>query len=273
MPRSESRLAVSPFFQGVEPLEPRQFLSVSPALNVPALNIPTPPVLTNSVVNGGFEDPVAFNGWTTDGNATIQGSNYVAPPQGQEQAVLSTGTVPTLGNTPDTAANLESFLSLPTGLLSKGNNGPAIDGTAIKQTFTSKGIELISFQANFLTNETGTNDYGFVTLTNGKGGTQFFKIRGPLHATSDLDAANTSENSESGYHTYYLLVPGSGNWTLGFGVVNTVNAEVLSNLAVDNVQATPIFGPGGFFGGFPFGVDAFGGCSADASTSSFFASA
>jgi hypothetical protein len=251
-------------FVGVESLEPRRLFSAAPVW-VP----PTPP--PNPIVNGNFENPVPLAGWTADGNATTAGVEYLTPPVGTSQAVLATGQAG-FGGTPTTAANVESFLSLTPGTLSKQGNGAATDGSAIKQTFTANGFEILSFKADFLTNETNNQDFSFVTLSNANGRTQFFKIRPPVHASSALDAGNTNENSESGYQTYYLLIPHSGSWTVGFGVVNTVTSSVLTSLAVDGVSVTPLFDSfGAISSGFPYGSfligNPFGGISSGSAAS------
>lgn len=225
----------------VEVLESRRMFSAAPATVV------TPPALA-PILNGGFEDAAALNNWGVDGNATTHGVEYLAAPEGQQQAVLSTG--PGIGGTgtPDTAANIESFLSLNSGTLTKQGNGAAVSGTAIKQTITTRGFQILSFKADYLTNETAKQDFAFVTLTNDHGQTRFFKIRPQVHATSNMVSGATGEASESGYRTYFLLIPRSGTWTLGFGVVNTVNAQILSSLALDSIQVAPLFGSGFGFG-------------------------
>jgi hypothetical protein len=246
MRTAQSALRPARKFVGVESLEPRRLFSAAPAWVPPA----PPP---NPIVNGGFENPVPLAGWTVDGNATTAGVEYLPPPAGASQAVLATGQGGFAG-TPDTAAKIESFLSLTPGTLSKQGNGAATSGSAIKQTFTATGFDILSFKADYLTNETNNQDFAFVTLTNANGRTQFFKIRPPVHASSALDAGNTNENSESGYETYYLLIPHSGSWTVGFGVVNTVTSSILTSLAVDSVSVTPLFDSFGVVSsGFPYG--------------------
>ena len=236
-------MSSSPF--GVESLETRRLLSATiPTLHIPftdlTVAIPNLPggsagqVTHQAPVNGDFSAN-SFTGWQTAGNDTVQLSDFHSIPDGKaDQAAISNGTQPSSGTLPTTAANLESFLGLNAGDLSaKGST--AVNGSAIKQTITAKAGDLVTFKADMLTNEatlTG-RDYALVSVTyNGK--TQYFKITGVLKATNPLDSSGLS--SETGYHSYAILLPKSGQYTIGFGVVNVGDATVASNLLVDNVQ-------------------------------------
>jgi hypothetical protein len=141
---------------------------------------------------------------------------------------------------PVDATTLANFLGVnPNSLNLHGK--PAVNGSAIKQNVTGNAGDVISFKADFLTNETtapGKGDYGFVTLTfNGK--TQLFRLSDFTHATSPLIFASSGFAAETGYHTYALILPRSGTYTVGFGVVNVTDSLIASDLLVDNVQLTP----------------------------------
>jgi hypothetical protein len=189
-------------------------------------------------VNGGFEASPDFTGWQTIGNDTIQAADFYPPPEGAVQAVLSNGPVP---NTPASASALESFLGLRSGALSSPG-AAAVNGSAIKQGVVGKEGDVLTFKADFLTNEAavgGNPDYGFVTLTGANGKTQLIKISGVLTPTSPAVANSTGFARETGYQTYSITLPHSGAFTVGFGVVNVGDANATSDLLVDNVQLTP----------------------------------
>lgn len=246
----------------VESLEMRRLLSFSlPPIHIPGtdttLFVPTQlggpgagPVTRVGPVNGDFSATPDFAGWQTSGNDLVFAADFHSIPDGKTtQAVISNAQQPNNGTLPVTAANLETFLGLGTGALSSPGN-TAVNGSAIKQNVTGKRGDVITFKADFLTNEAvNTNrDYAFVTITlNGK--TQLFKLTGALKATVVTDGSGFA--SETGYHTYAVLLPKSGQYTIGYGVVNVGDSLFASDLLVDNVQLKPNFididrGFGGF---------------------------
>ena len=82
-----------------------------------------------------------LTGWTTSGNASVEtyltlGESPSNPPN-TYQALLQTTNASTgggTGNTPTSAAGLDTFLGLSAGTLEAGNYK---NGTAIKQTFSA----------------------------------------------------------------------------------------------------------------------------------------
>jgi hypothetical protein len=246
----------------VESLEERRLLSVTlPPIHIPGtdttLLVPTQlggpgsaPITRVAPVNGDFSATPDFAGWQTSGNEMVQAADFHSIPDGKTtQAVITNAQQPNNGTLPVTAANLETFLGLGAGALSS-TGSTAVNGSAVKQNVTGKGGDVITFKADFLTNEAvKTNrDYAFVTITlNGK--TQLFKLTGALKATVITDGSGFA--SETGYHTYAVLLPKSGQYTIGYGVVNVGDSSFASDLLVDNVQLKPNFidvdrGFGGF---------------------------
>lgn len=196
-------------------------------------------------VNGGFETFPDFTGWQATGNDSVLASDFYTPPEGAAQAVLSSGPNTSGGSTnPVSAAKLETFLGLKTGALSN-KGGSAFNGSAIKQTITAKPFDILTFKADFLTNELdkkagGNPDYAFVSITfNGK--TQLVRLSDALKTTSTPVQSSTGFVRETGYHTYALVLPRGGQYTIGFGVVNANDAMVASDLLVDNVRLQPLF--------------------------------
>jgi hypothetical protein len=248
-----------------ESLEERRLMSFSlPPIHIPGtdttLFVPTQlggpssgPITRVGPVNGDFSTSPDFTGWQTSGNEMVTAADFHSIPDGKKtQAVISNAQIPNGGKLPVTAAALETFLGLGAGALSSTGN-PAVNGSAIQQNVTGKRGDVITFKADFLTNEAiKTNrDYAFVTITlNGK--TQLFKLTGALKATVITDGSGFA--SETGYHTYAVLLPKSGQYTIGYGVVNVGDSAFASDLLVDNVQLKPNFfdfdrGFGGFDNG------------------------
>jgi hypothetical protein len=196
-----------------------------------------------AVVNGSFETGNFFD-WNTSGQASVETSSFgVTPVNGNYQALLQTCVF--IGacddNQPLTnASNLESFLSLSGNELS---NLFVTEGSAIKQTITANAGDVFSFSWNFLTDEDAANvdysDFAFFTLNN----TLY-----SLADTQSIFPVNPSFShlkKETGYQTYTIPISVSGDYILGFGVVdvdktgggdNTINSALL----VDNIKLTNI---------------------------------
>jgi hypothetical protein len=194
-----------------------------------------------AVVNGSFETG-NFSDWNTSGQTSIETSSFgVTPVNGSYQAVLQTCVF--VGACDDNqsltnANDLESFLGLSGNELS---NLSVVEGSAIKQTITANAGDIFSFSWNFLTDEDATNvdysDFAFFTLNN------------TLYSLADIQSifpVNPSFShlkKETGYQTYTIPISVTGNYILGFGVVdvdktgggdNTINSALL----VDNIKLT-----------------------------------
>jgi hypothetical protein len=115
-----------------------------------------------ATVNGGFETG-DFTGWSAIGNTTIQNSSFGSgPTEGTFDALL---TAPA-DNSDALPSDLETFLGLSPFSLD-GINGSISHGSAIQQVFTANAGEVLSFQWNFLTNESqgsAFNDFAFVSI-------------------------------------------------------------------------------------------------------------
>jgi hypothetical protein len=196
-----------------------------------------------AVVNGSFETG-NFSDWNTSGQTSIETSSFgVTPVNGSYQAVLQTCVF--VGACDDNqsltnANDLESFLDLSVNELS---NLSVVEGSAIKQTITANAGDIFSFYWNFLTDEDATNvdysDFAFFTLNN------------TLYSLADIKSSFPVNPSfshlkkETGYQTYTITISVTGNYILGFGVVdvdktgggdNTINSALL----VDNIKLTNI---------------------------------
>ena len=175
---------------------------------------------------------------------SVETSSFgVTPVNGSYQAVLQTCVF--VGACDDNqsltnANDLESFLGLSGNQLS---NLSVVEGSAIKQTITANAGDVFSFSWNFLTDEDATNvdynDFAFFTLNN------------TLYSLADIQSSFPVNPSfshlkkETGYQTYTIPISVTGNYILGFGVVDVDktgggNAAGNSALLVDNIKLTNI---------------------------------
>jgi hypothetical protein len=143
-------------------------------------------------------------------------------------------------------AELETFLELPLGSLDSLSTDMVVEGTAIKRTFTAQAGAVLSFDWNFLTNEVTsvddpaalpspqTNDFVFVTIA-------------PLTLLADtfwtFVLSPTSFMSETGFETFTFILPTTGAYTLGIGVVDVGDEKGLSGVLIDNIQFSPALSP------------------------------
>jgi hypothetical protein len=226
-----------------------------------ALGFAVAPHTKAALTNGGFETG-DFTGWNTLGDDSIQtlGTGF-NPPQGNDVAFLNND--PSGNNIYDgTAATtnvgaLDSFSGLSAGTL----EGLGVtSGSAITQSFTTSGGAL-SFEYNFLTNETpATNqDFAYVTLSGpGITGTEIFEIANPTSpagtpppltsAQSGIYSYLSGVGTETGYDPYTIAGLTAGTYTVSFGVTNVTDNNGSSGLLIDSVTA-PSNGNGGGGGG------------------------
>ena len=208
----------------------------------------TPMARAAALVNGGFELSPDFTGFSTIGNTTLQAADFHAPTEGLLQALISNGTGDaTSGNNSVAAAQLETFLNLSAGTLTNPSTYHAFNGSAIKQTFSVNAGDVLSFNYDFLTNETivrgGVNDAALlVSLQNGSGPAMLNVLGapvGPFMNTNPLDGANGFAAKETGYKTFTTTIAAAGTYTLGLAVTNANDANFESGLLVDNITITP----------------------------------
>lgn len=127
------------------------------------------------VLNGGFESGLA--NWSAAGDVLAVGAGMGSGPvQGAGQALLTTASLLGDGHNfsgSDAAAvgALEAFLGLAPGSLDAlAPAGAAVEGSALRQTFTAQAGDKLSFHYNFLTTEPAANnpnpDLAFLLLNN-----------------------------------------------------------------------------------------------------------
>jgi len=205
-------------------------------------------VLANPIVNAGFEQTPDFTGYTTIGNTTLQAADFAIPVEGKLQALLSNSSGETTGGSNEVSgAQLETFLHLSAGTLTNAATFKANSGSAIQQTFSGLAGQTLTFKFDFLTNEspagrTGHNDAAFLTLQNGANPTILAILadtNSSMHAVTDaLSGAANFATTETGYLTYTTTLATSGTYTLGLGVINSMDGNVASGLMVDAINVS-----------------------------------
>ena len=213
---------------------------------------------SQAVSLGSFEGTTPFIDWEVSGDVSQQGTFPGIPPtDGISQALLTTasttvgddlpdavpGTFNFSGNDPTLAGTnpvLESFLGLDVGALDL--NSPsvqAIEGSAIKRTFTAQAGDILSFDWQFLTNDGefldfGPRDQAFVALY------PVGSPSAPVTIATSIDvlpASGTDFAHEVGDR--FTSTPlDAGDYFLGLGVVDGLGTDKTSALLVDNVLLT-----------------------------------
>ena len=187
---------------------------------------------TGFIGNGSFETG-DFSNWNTIGDTSIETEDLgVFPTDGTSQALITSGASDSGGSVVD--SDLEEFFDLPIGSLDGLTGGDATEGSAIKQTFTAEAGDVVSFDWNFLTNEStpngSFNDTGFVSV-NG------FTFELADTSADFSDAADVEGfSSQTGTETLTFSIATAGTYTIGFGAVDVGDSAVDSGLAIDNIN-------------------------------------
>lgn len=176
-----------------------------------------------AVLDGSFDS--GFTAWSTLGNSSVVSSS----PIGSNSAQLTSEGA---GDT-----DIESFLGINPGTLDSLLPGVnATVGSAIKQSFFANAGEKVSFDWFFETADyLPFNDFAFTTLSS------------QIGVLSSIGLVGNYGNS--GVQNYSFLIPATGTYTLGFGVVNALDSTLSSTLYVDNIRPstaipTPALLPG-----------------------------
>jgi hypothetical protein len=185
--------------------------------------------------------------WTDIGNASVQNQLAGAPPSNNAfQALLGNAGVLgyALGTNPAAGvAALNSALGLAPGALDTlkiaGDTGNVVLGSAIQQSFTANAGDQLSFNWNFLSDETSNhagNDFAFLVID---GNVQ--RIANTFTASGPTATVFTNE---TGYHTFSTLLSGGGAHTVAFGVVDVADGLGASAVLIDNVKVAAVPEPG-----------------------------
>ncbi|WP_414581710.1 hypothetical protein [Scytonema sp. PCC 10023] len=214
-----------------------------------------------AIINGNFEN--GLENWQTLGESRVETSAFGSGSvEGNFQAFLSTAfnevvgvdgngreirggnAAPATYITGITQNSLEGFLGV-SQFFGDNSLAEAIEGSAIKQTFTANAGQNLSFSWNFLTNESvgnnanqDFNDFAFATLSNNSQNL-FFRLA-DTSTTFLASGSNTSFFEETGFKTFSYTLPTDGEYTLGIGVVDVGERTVISGLLIDGVGAQAI---------------------------------
>lgn len=131
------------------------------------------------------------------------------------------------------AADLESFFSLPTESLTDLGNGPAVNGSGIWTSLLVQAGDTLSFRYNFLTNEVNDlgntiNDFAFLAI-----GSSII----PFADVVSLPLSSSSAPgfmSETGFQDYSYTFTSGGSVLVGLGVVNVTDNTFDSGILLDN---------------------------------------
>lgn len=152
-----------------------------------------------------------FTGWEQIGNVGFTSGN--------QQANLSSAE-----GVSDTA--IESFLGLANGTLDASNFQNATNGSAIRNTIAVEAGDVLSFDWQFQTNDyLPYNDFSF------------YSIGSSLYELADIRLVGDFGQIAS--QTSYTFTT-DGTYTIGFGVVNTLDQLVASNLTVGSNAGEPV---------------------------------
>jgi hypothetical protein len=184
-----------------------------------------------AVTNGSFETS-DFTGWSTF-NITSVGSAFggadVAPTNGIYEAYILAQS-----GDPENAEGLGDFLGISYASLVAIKSGftTFTEGSAIKQTFFGNVGDVISFDTNFVTDESNPSPYDFSFYTlNGNPVSV-----GDTYTTVMVHTDSGPLMSTGGWVNTSITLPATGTYTLGFGVLQASDIAFSSGLLIDNVQ-------------------------------------
>lgn len=188
--------------------------------------------VSGAPANQDFE--LGLTGWTVLGNVGATGPttvpSYVPPDKtvfpyqslmarlvsndGQDHGATSGNyNPPSMAVAPDYL--LDRFFGLPDGTLASSYQ--AFNGAGIKQTFSGLAGEVVQQRWNFFS----TDDPDPVFLSND---TAFVVISGPGISNPVpiilMDSLGAGASATSGWSNFLYTLPATGDYTIGFGVVN-----------------------------------------------------
>ncbi len=190
-----------------------------------------------AILNGSFES--GLDSWEKSGVVQVVGTAFGGPTDGTAQVQLFSG--PNATNRADMLPFLDGITVPELNAIAVQNAGVGAtyrNSSGIKQTFTASAGSVLSFDWNFLTNESDTNhDIALWILTPEHNG----ELLAGTHV-SVLNPASGDFDEQTGYHTTTYTLTQTGSYTLYFLVANVIESgsdTVPSSLLIDNVFVTP----------------------------------
>lgn len=187
--------------------------------------------------NHGFETGDT-SGWSTAGSVIAGGvtniGSWTVGPAGSYMGILSAGDggEEEGGGTP--VSSLESFFGVSAGLLSSGlPPGTATIGSGIYQDFSGNAGDTVRmYWAYVATDYADFNDPAFAVVT-GPGVEELTVL-----ASIWNGGITVGDYGATGWHSFTYTLPTTGNYRLGFGVVNTGDSVVPGYLFLDSAAGS-----------------------------------
>ncbi|MCA9196278.1 MAG: lamin tail domain-containing protein [Planctomycetales bacterium] len=178
-----------------------------------------------TLVNAGFGQK-DFSSWEVNGSTFIVDADYgVAPAEGLSHALISTS------NSNSTRLAIERFLDLERFALDNTGNGSVTRASAISREVTVSAGGSVSFDWNFLTNDSTNLDFAFVTIQGVEGVQVLANPNSSLKPSRSLEFA-----SETGYQSFQHVFGTAGTYKLGIGVAQQDTAMNDSAVLIDNLH-------------------------------------
>jgi PEP-CTERM putative exosortase interaction domain len=184
--------------------------------------------------------------WNSFGDV-ITSSNQVSLTNAFSEGFDDTENFNLSSNDPLSGIDLEFELGLPEFSLDPDptNFVNATEGSAIKTTVTVKTGDVLSFNWNFLTNDSSFNPEGV-------GDYAFLQVNDTLvtlgDTNSSLGLSSTNFIQETGSQNFSYTFSADGAYSLGLGIVDVIDTSNSSALVVDNIQVKTVPEPSTIFG-------------------------
>lgn len=181
--------------------------------------------------------------WNSFGDV-ITSSNQVSLTNAFSDGFDDTENFNLSSNDPLSGTDLEFELGLPE-FSDPTNFVDATEGSAIKTTVTVKTGDVLSFNWNFLTNDSSFNPEGV-------GDYAFLQVNDTLvtlgDTNSSLGLSSTNFIQETGSQNFSYTFSADGAYSLGLGIVDVIDTSNSSALVVDNIQVKTVPEPSTIFG-------------------------
>lgn len=191
-----------------------------------------------TVTNGDFSG--GLSGWSTIGSVAVATSFTYPAPQGGTILPQAGTQVTELETTAGSRRrNVARFLGVSSRSLNAIIPETVTEGSAMRQTFT--GSDFVSFDWNLWTRDYPPyNDVAFVALSGpGISGTQLIVLDSVNSFAAGSSSGDNGPANGTGWQNTTLALPGSGSYSIGFGVMNASDDNVSTYLHIDNVTTAP----------------------------------
>lgn len=193
---------------------------------------------TSSLVVTSPADAITLNpsSWNNFGDVTTS-SNQVSLTNAFSDGFDDAENFNLSGNDPLSGVDLEFELGLPDFSLDPDpvNFVGATEGSAINTTIAAKTGDVLSFNWNFLTNDSsfdpeGVGDYAFLRVND-----TVVKLG---DTNSSLGLSSTNFVQETGSQNFLYTFSTDGEYSLGLGIIDVIDTFDTSALVVNNIQLT-----------------------------------